>query len=831
MGYQKFLTWIDNIGQAVTAAFLNKIEQALFDLKRSTFKVEDYGAVGDASTDNAAAIAAAYADYLASARGGTIEFGQGNYRFSGSLNLNPTNALPLRIKGQGTAVTVLAPTGTTGDAINIQGSGNSKVTLSQFSIETTSSRAQSSYVVTMALCQKARVVDVVAELPLGGGIFQFDQVTFLRISDTFGRSQTANAGVALRIKADAGGAKVVNSRFETASGASGYTGCKPALHVTGTITSMGFSNCNFVGAGPHSQFTVTGITSTGANFTVTTSAAHDLQVGDFVVLRGMTPIAYNSQWYVATVPTSQTLTVTSTLNPGASSVNGTAESVTAGALITNEATSGVLSVNESSFSGCTFEASQAGLYGSAGLYFDGRRGVYPLLGGQSGSLSGWTLTGNYYDQYATGLLISGKESNSANETTANGFSIAGGVFNARGRAIHIDRAQAVVGSAIVSCVPGAVTPIDDGVSVSAGLYIFAGLAAPFTQGVIFTDCLFGMGRNMQTINNTPYKNGILLDGVGMEDVILTDNFCFGSSAGIGEINSPFTGGGHRFKIENNHVASGTFPPTSATLTPAIASAATISLVNNPNELIRITGSTTITQINNTYHGRKISLLFVSACVLGSGGNILATPKNVAAGEVVRLVYDANVGAWYTSPTQPTTNDQLKLTGSGVITETESPANHTTGVAPTSQQVAGRLIGLRAGQVVTGIVLRNIVAAAGTLPTTVRFGLADNTGKILVLSNNLNALASWGQGPLQFPFTAPFTVPVDADYFPVFVVNGTWGTTQPTPARLGATQWSINPLPGARPLAIAPAGLTDLPAINSSLTLTASTNVIYYMGVY
>src|SRR3990167_8391695 len=157
-------------------------------------------------------------------------------------------------------------------------------------------------------------------------------------------------------------------------------------------------------------------------------------------------------------------------------------------------------------------------------------------------------------------------------------------------------------------------------------------------------------------------------------------------------------------------------------------------------------------------------------------------------------------------------EQLAQTAMGVISEPFSPELATTSTAPTSQTVYGILVGLRAGDVVTGVLLRNAVAAAGTAPTTARAGLADSTGKILILSGNVGAAASWPVGAMPLAFTAPYTVLADGGYFACFVVNGTWGTTQPTPQRIGASAaaniaFGSNAIP-----AFAWTGQTDLPAV-------------------
>lgn len=175
--------------------------------------------------------------------------------------------------------------------------------------------------------------------------------------------------------------------------------------------------------------------------------------------------------------------------------------------------------------------------------------------------------------------------------------------------------------------------------------------------------------------------------------------------------------------------------------------------------------------------------------------------------------------------------QIRATAAGIITDNGNISLFANTAAPATQSVYGQLLGLRAGDPVTGVLLRNSTAAAGSLPTTARFGIADSTGKILALSGNDTALALWGLGANPHALAAPYVVPSDGGYFACFVVNGVWGTTQPTPAR-GTGQTSIGLAFGSNPPEnFVWAGQTDLPIVGSSLTLTTSSTLGYYMAFY
>lgn len=65
-------------------------------------------------------------------------------------------------------------------------------------------------------------------------------------------------------------------------------------------------------------YSISGIVSTGSNFTVTTTDNHHFIIGSKVNISGTSVGTYNAEWTIASV-TADTFTVTSALNPGASS--------------------------------------------------------------------------------------------------------------------------------------------------------------------------------------------------------------------------------------------------------------------------------------------------------------------------------------------------------------------------------------------------------------------------------------------------------------------------------------------------------------------------------
>jgi hypothetical protein len=68
---------------------------------------------------------------------------------------------------------------------------------------------------------------------------------------------------------------------------------------------------------------IASISSNTTTITVTTSTAHGLLTNNGVIIQGVTPIIYNRPWVVASVPNTTTFTITSNLNPGSSTTQGT----------------------------------------------------------------------------------------------------------------------------------------------------------------------------------------------------------------------------------------------------------------------------------------------------------------------------------------------------------------------------------------------------------------------------------------------------------------------------------------------------------------------------
>lgn len=174
-------------------------------------------------------------------------------------------------------------------------------------------------------------------------------------------------------------------------------------------------------------------------------------------------------------------------------------------------------------------------------------------------------------------------------------------------------------------------------------------------------------------------------------------------------------------------------------------------------------------------------------------------------------------------------EQTNLNSQGWLSENFPLAAASAGVAITSQMIHAASIPLVAGQVITNVLFANLVAAAGTLPTSVEVGLATPDGKVAVKSaNTLTSLAQQGLGVNAFPLTATYTVPSTGLYTAYFLQNGTFGTTQPTPVKTFATAVLTA---GQSLFGSYGTSQTTVPAVGTALgTAAFGTGPCYWVGV-
>ncbi|MCR4339978.1 MAG: hypothetical protein NUW01_08840 [Gemmatimonadaceae bacterium] len=182
---------------------------------------------------------------------------------------------------------------------------------------------------------------------------------------------------------------------------------------------------------------------------------------------------------------------------------------------------------------------------------------------------------------------------------------------------------------------------------------------------------------------------------------------------------------------------------------------------------------------------------------------------------------------------PTPRPQLALTGRGLLTQSWEIVQSTSGRAITSQLLQGTLIGLRAGDRVTGLVFCNQAQRGiGTAPTLIEVSLYQTDGTQLVTSGNIAAQAEWTASSnvwVPAPFTAVYTVPTDDDYYGTFLQNGTWGSTQMQLAGVAASSINGTAVGSGAKVAVQQATQATAPA---SATFAANTgNVVFWCAPY
>jgi hypothetical protein len=248
------------------------------------------------------------------------------------------------------------------------------------------------------------------------------------------------------------------------------------------------------------------------------------------------------------------------------------------------------------------------------------------------------FTGNFYDYGQTAFHIQRKEVVAADNLTVCGVTITGGIAQYAVRGVYIAGATQVNVSGLQTICNSYRLASSDVAKATAFHIDVYGTGHNQVNGVQITGCT--LGREWRWLdassgNYTP-TYGLWIDGADANDLIISGNHFWGSSAGINLTNGAPVAG-MRWVFSANFVGTGTLPFTSADVIPSVASAASITIP--PNEVVKVTGTTTVNTLNGLWIGREVKIITPSALTF-TGGNI-AVPKTTVAGEMVTAIYDGS----------------------------------------------------------------------------------------------------------------------------------------------------------------------------------------------
>jgi hypothetical protein len=403
--------------------------------------------------------------------------------------------------------------------------------------------------------------------------------------------------------------------------------------VGNPTTTLQVSNNVFTGGGASYKVPVSSLNSTATYFIVTTAAAIPLRGGDHLVIEECSVAAYNGTWKIDSVVGSAAYVLT-TLNPGLVNGSGTLSSLRPCLLI--DGTQGA--VNETSWTGNIFEGWQtASMLGSVSVMLNGSGGASEY------ACYNHTFTGNWLDFGQTGYHIVGQKW-AGDNTTVNGIVINGGYVQYALRALYVQSASQITFSGVQCSANMPFAAASDAPRSSAILLDGYGLGTHKSNGIIITGCHLGVYFGWIETNRPSYTPayGVWIDGNLIDDVTITGCQIYGRTSAVWQTNSG-AGNSWMAKIQGNTYWTGALPLPASQQVPTVASAATITLPWH--DCIKITGATNIVTINGGWVGREVTLLFdiASTCNFTTGGNILVA-ATAGPGRTSKIVYDGTV--WY-----------------------------------------------------------------------------------------------------------------------------------------------------------------------------------------
>jgi hypothetical protein len=589
--------------------------------------VKDFGAVGNITTDDTAAIQAAINSVPTTGKEGltAIFFPTGEYRITASLTVVSRSVVFI---GEGPMASIIRPQASVEYALDIDTAGTPLKITAVLNLGIREIGASPN----TTLIRSKNCADTI-----------FNNLFLICSGRLIDHGPNNNIATWSQIRGEAyGGMEAI--RFRSGGGTlsnmlirkydlSGYIG--PTFWWQGSplSTSLEVTNCSIGGTGALYRIPIQSISSTLTTFTVTTTENHGFEPGDWAVVRSNTS-AYLGTWIVKTA-TPTTVTVESDVNYGPETPTE-AYLETPRACLYVDSTLGP--INETGWTNIIFEGidslGTAGQIGSVAVWLDGRKSTGTPFGS---NVYGHRYSDCYFDVGQTAVLAQGLYV-AGDTPIVSGIRIADSQIVASKVGIYMSNCAGmqIIGNTIM--------PVDR----SKG-----GPNDPNNSAAIWANGLLGRVKGLQIESNTigrqsdwrtdviSFRNfdyGLKLDGPSQDTYVIGNHIYggveatkFEGTAGATTLNADT-----RLVFANNMLANGA-GESSSTRIPTIASASTITL--GPNDIYKISGTTTVTTMNGGWIGRMVQLITTSA--LTFSGASFNNSKTTVAGELVTAVFDGS----------------------------------------------------------------------------------------------------------------------------------------------------------------------------------------------